>query len=308
MLITLVSAGHQAKANEDKNLILSIASGKGGTGKTTLATNLARVIEDQGVTLIDCDVEEPNCHLFLKPVIEKERMFKTFIPVVDLEVCTFCGKCSELCQFGSIVTIKKNVLVFPELCHSCEGCKLICPVGAISDGNKEIGTVNHGISGQIKIIYGRLRIGEAMSPPLIQEVKRLGLSESRQDITIIDAPPGTSCPVIEAVKGSDFILLVTEPTPFGLHDLKLAVEMVKVLNIPFGIVINRSTTGDRNVWQYCKQNAIPILLEIPDDREIATTYSRGELIVQSLPRYRKHFETLYEKVKITMKSFEEVSS
>lgn len=289
-------------------MIIAIASGKGGTGKTTIATNLAKVLEDRGVTLYDCDVEEPNVHLFLKPKIEKEWAFHTFIPKVDLATCTFCGKCSELCQFGAIVTIKNNVLVFPELCHGCEGCKLICPENAISDGRKEVGSIAEGISGKIRFIHGRLRIGEAMAPPLSREVKRVGLTHLRSNVNIIDSPPGTSCPVIEAVKGVDLVLLVTEPTPFGLHDLKLAVEMVRVLQIPFGVVINRSTTGDREVWYFCEKETIPILMEIPDDREIAVAYSHGKLIVDALPRYREKFETLYEKLKSKIPSVAEASS
>jgi MinD superfamily P-loop ATPase len=288
-------------------MIITFASGKGGTGKTTIATNLAKVLEDENVVLLDCDVEEPNSHLFLKPDNVDEVVFRTFIPEVDLEKCTFCGKCSELCQFGAIVTIKRNVLVFPELCHGCEGCKLICPTDAISDGYKEIGSIVSGTSEKIKIIYGRLRIGEAMSPPLIQEVKRRGLSENGQAVTIIDAPPGTSCPVITAVKGSDFVVLVTEPTPFGLHDLKLAVEMVKVLRIPFGVIINRSTIGDKNVWNYCKDENIDILVEIPDDRRIATVYSRGGLVVEEIPSYREKFEILFDKLKMYVKASKKVS-
>lgn len=289
-------------------MIISVASGKGGTGKTTITTNLAKVLEDSGVTLCDCDVEEPNSHLFLNPNIEKEQVYYTFIPEVDLAVCTFCGKCSELCQFGAIATIKNKVLVFPELCHGCEGCKLICPEDAISHGRKEVGTIAEGISGKIRFIHGRLRIGEAMAPPLSREVKRIGLTHHRSNVNIIDSPPGTSCPVIESLKGSDFVLLVTEPTPFGLHDLKLAVEMVRVLQIPFGVVINRSTAGDRKVWDYCEEQSIPVLLEIPDDRKIAEAYSRGELIVEALPHYRKHFETLSEQMFSRTQSLQEVGS
>ena len=279
------------------HITIAVASGKGGTGKTTVATNLAKVLEDQGVTLLDCDVEAPNSHLFLEPRIEREETHYTFIPVVDEGKCTACGKCSELCQFHAIMTIKDKVLVFPELCHGCEGCKLICPEGAISDGRKEVGSVIEGFAGKIRMVYGKLRIGEAMSPPLIREVKQVGLSNDGFGITIIDAPPGTSCPVIESVKESDVIILVTEPTPFGLHDLKLAVDMVRTLGIPLGVVINRSTVGDRSVWQYCKEEAIPILLEIPDDRKIAEAYSRGEMAVEALPQYRTFFDTLLERLK-----------
>ncbi len=282
--------------NRNQRMIIAMASGKGGTGKTTLATNLARVLEDRGVIFIDCDVEEPNGHLFLKPAMDKERPYHTFIPVVDPVKCTACGKCSELCQFNAIATIKDKVLVFPELCHACEGCKLICPEDAISDGQKEVGVIAEGSAGKIRFAHGRLRIGEVMSPPLIREVKRVGLSANDSRIVLIDAPPGTSCPVISAVEGCDFVVLVTEPTPFGLHDLKLAVEMVRVLGIPFGVVINRSTVGDRNVWQYCDDEGIPILMEIPDDRDIAVAYSQGTLLVDALPEYRTHFEGLYQRI------------
>jgi MinD superfamily P-loop ATPase len=287
-------------------MIIAIASGKGGTGKTTIATNLAKILDNENITFLDCDVEEPNAHLFLNPKIQKEWAFHTFIPSVNLEACTFCGRCSKLCQFNAIMTIKDNVLVFPELCHGCEGCKLICPENAISDGQKEVGVVAQGISGSVRFYHGRLRIGEAMSPPLIHEVKRIGLANSNSHITIIDAPPGTSCPVIEAVKGTDFIVLVTEPTPFGLHDLKLAVEMVRVLRKPFGVVINRSTIGDWKVGQYCRDEKIDILLELPDDRLIAESYSRGEMIVNKLPQYRKDFNILYEKLKNRIQTVEEV--
>jgi len=287
-------------------MVIAIASGKGGTGKTTIATNLAKVLDDRNITFLDCDVEEPNGHLFLKPKIEKEWAFHTFVPKVALDTCTFCGQCSQLCQFGAMMTIKDNVLVFPELCHGCEGCKLICPVNAITDGRKEVGIIAEGISGKIRFYHGRLRIGEAMSPPLIKEVKQVGLSKLKSDVIIIDAPPGTSCPVIEATKGADFIVLVTEPTPFGLHDLKLAVEMVRVLQIPFGVVVNRSTVGDRKVWRYCKDEKIDILIEIPDDRLIAESYSKGEMVVNVLPQYRKDFDMLYEKMKKRIKTVDEV--
>ena len=282
--------------NRNQRRIIAMASGKGGTGKTTLATNLARVLEERGVIFIDCDVEEPNGHLFLKPKIHEERPYHTFIPVVDSVKCTACGKCSELCQFNAIATIKDRVLVFPELCHACEGCKLICPEDAISDGRKEVGVIAEGSAGKIHFTHGRLRIGEAMSPPLIREVKRVGFSANDSRVVLIDAPPGTSCPVISAVEGCDFVVLVTEPTPFGLHDLKLAVEMVRVLGIPFGVVINRSTVGDRNVWQYCDDESIPILMEMPDDRDIAVAYSQGTLLVDALPEYQTHFEGLYQRI------------
>ena len=216
--------------------------------------------------------------------------FKTWI-----KICTHCGMCSDICQFSAILTMKDRVLVFPELCHACLGCRRICPENAITYGEKEIGTLSLGHRGRIRFISGRLCIGEAMSPPLIREVKKADL-QKESDFVVIDAPPGTSCPVIESVKDADFILLVTEPTPFGLNDLKLAVDMVKALDIPFGVVVNRSTIGDRKTHEYCQENEIPILIEIPDDRKIAEAYSRGERIIDALPEYRILFQTLAEKI------------
>ena len=274
---------------------IAVASGKGGTGKTTVAVNLVAMLDAENVLLLDCDVEEPNAHLFLTPEIEEERPVRSFIPKVDSQACTHCGKCSDLCQFNAILTMKDNVLVFPELCHACLGCRRICPENAITDGEKEIGILSFGRRKQIRFISGRLRIGEAMSPPLIRKVKQAGL-QKKSDVIIIDAPPGTSCPVIESVKDADFILLVTEPTPFGLNDLKLAVDMVKKLNIPFGVIVNRSTIGDRKTWEYCQDNQISILAEIPDDRKITEAYSRGERIIDVLPEYRILFRTLADKI------------
>lgn len=277
---------------------IAIASGKGGTGKTTLATNLAKSITDRSVILVDCDVEEPNTHLFLNPNIEKEQTVSTFIPSVDMDKCTLCGRCTVLCQFKSIINIKEKILVFPELCHSCYGCRRICPEQAISDGQKEIGTIATGMSGRVRCFIGTLNIGEAMAPPLIRAVKKAALNNGISDLLILDAPPGTSCPVIEAVKDTDFIVLVTEPTPFGLHDLLLAVEMVKIVNIPFGVVINRSDIGNRSVFDYCQCNKIPVLLEIPENRKIAESYSQGKLIIDTLPEYQAVFRDLFGSIEM----------
>ncbi len=241
-------------------------------------------------------MEEPNSALFLRPRLEESSLFRQFVPEVDLEKCTYCGRCSQLCQFGAIVTVRENILVFPELCHSCLGCKLICPAEAIGDGGREVGTVSIGRAEGIRFVQGELRIGEAQTAPLIREVKLRGIVPDRKSIVLIDSPPGISCPVIEAVKGSDLVVLVTEPTPFGLHDLQLAVETVRALKLRCGVVINRSTIGDQKVWGYCQEQKIPILMEIPDDRRIAEAYSRGELIVEALPEYREAFERLYQQI------------
>lgn len=273
-------------------MIISIASGKGGTGKTTVATNLALVLGDR-VELLDCDVEEPNAHLFLKPEIERSERVDTPIPLVDEAKCTFCGKCSDICRFNAIAVVGNKVLVFPELCHSCGGCMLVCPEDAISETGRELGVVNYGHRNGIRFINGQLRVGEAMSPPLI---KRVRAARDPQRITLIDAPPGTSCPVIAAMNGADFILMVTEPTPFGLHDLKLAVEAVKLLGIPCGLVVNRADIGDDKVFTYAQEENLPILLTIPFDRRIAEAYSRGQTIVEALPEWRAKFVGLFKDI------------
>jgi len=276
-------------------MIITVASGKGGTGKTTVAVNLAKVLaqKNEKVFYFDCDVEEPNGHIFLKPVIEEKELAFTFVPKIDKEKCIFCGKCADVCQFNAIFALKDTVMVFPELCHGCKGCQLICPVGAVVSDKKEIGIVEKGKAGKINFIHGKLRIGEAMAPPLIREVKKY---INKEEITIIDAPPGTSCPVIETIVLSDYVILVTEPTPFGLHDLKLAVEVMRVLKLPCGVVINRCDVGEKKVEQYCKEENIPVLLEIPHDRRIAESYSRGEIIIEAIPEYRDFFENLYKRI------------
>ncbi len=274
-------------------MVISVASGKGGTGKTTVATNLA-VALGKGVQFLDCDVEQPNAHLFLKPDIQESKIITVPVPAVDEDKCSLCGKCAEICQFRAIIVIGKTVLTFHELCHSCGGCMTVCPENAISATGREIGIVEKGVRNGIRFLHGRLRVGEAMSPPLIRKVRA---SAKGEEITIIDAPPGTSCPVIAAMKGADFVLLVTEPTPFGLHDLKLAVGAVKVLGIPHGLVINRADLGDIKVREYASKEDIPILMEIPFDRRIAESYSRGELIVQTMPEWKQRFVSLYEEIK-----------
>ncbi len=274
-------------------MIISIASGKGGTGKTTVATNLAVSLGSQAV-LLDCDVEEPNSHLFINPEFTGKETITTSVPEVDEGKCTSCGKCSEICQFKAIILIGETVLTFQELCHSCGGCMEVCPVGAITEKGRELGVIEKGEKNGLEFVHGRLRVGEAMSPPLIRKVREF---EKKDKITIIDAPPGTSCPVIAAMKNTDFILLVTEPTPFGLHDLKLAVGAVRILGIPCGLVINRADMGDDGVKSYAIEEDIPVLLEIPFDRKIAEAYSRGQLIVECLPEWKDRFAELYSKIR-----------
>ena len=276
-------------------MIISIASGKGGTGKTTIAINLALALSvSQSLKFLDCDVEEPNAHFFLKPKLSQKIPVSIPIPEINKEKCDFCGKCAEICEYNALAVLKDTVLVFAELCHGCGGCTLLCPKKAITEKNRPIGIMEIGSTGKINFIHGKLNIGEVMSPPLIREVKK---QIKPSETVIIDAPPGTSCPVIETVKGSDFSLLVTEPTPFGLNDLKLAVETLKQMKIPHGVVLNRAGLGDNKVKDYCSRENIPILMEIPMDRKIAEAYSEGKSIIETMPEYKQKFLALYKKIK-----------
>jgi MinD superfamily P-loop ATPase len=275
-------------------MIISIASGKGGTGKTMVAVNLALSLRN--IQLIDCDVEEPNAHIFLKPHISGQKKAVILVPEVDELKCSYCGKCREVCAYHAIAVLpasesnKGSVLIFSHLCHGCGACSLLCPQEAIKEVDKEIGVIEFGAKDELQFVHGRLNIGEAMSPPLIRQVKEY-INATRT--VIIDAPPGTSCPVITAVKGSDFCVLVTEPTPFGLNDLILAVEVLRKLQIPFGVVINRSDIGDGKVEDYCGNESIPILMKIPFSREIAVSYSEGVPIIERDVSYKNKFINLY---------------
>ena len=309
-------------------MIIAIASGKGGTGKTTVAVNLALSIAADvqgsvdfadpstslrvGLLFLDCDVEEPNAHLFLNPTIERREEVGILIPEVDYDKCTFCGRCAEVCAYHAIAVVKQNVLVFPELCHGCGSCTLNCPeeaihevlnvTGVIEEGrsliNAQFTMANSQESRGIRFAHGILNIGEAMAVPVIRELKkRIGEDSGR--IVILDASPGTSCPVVETMRGADFVLMVTEPTPFGLHDLRLAVEVARhELGLPVGVVINRDGVGDRGVEDYCTAENIPILMRIPLDRRIAEAYSEGISMVEALPEYREQFVELYHRIAV----------
>ena len=250
--------------------------------------------------MLDCDVEEPNAHLFLKPDIKYKKVATIPIPEVDESLCDYCGKCREVCAYNAIVVFPgdenrkgSGVLIFPHLCHGCGGCTLLCPQNAIHEVDKEIGVIEAGTCGDMQFVHGKLHIGEIMSPPLIKQVK--GCINPARTV-IIDAPPGTSCPVIASVKGSDFCLLVTEPTPFGLHDLVLAVEVLEKMKIPFGVVLNRSDIGDDKVDLFCQENKIPILMRIPFDKEIAFLYSRGITIVEEKKEYIRKFQEMFNLI------------
>jgi MinD superfamily P-loop ATPase len=273
-------------------MTVSIASGKGGTGKTSVAVNMALSIGN--VQLLDCDVEEPNVHLFLHPDINRVEPVSILVPVVNEELCDHCGKCAEFCRYNAIFVSPERVLIFPELCHSCGGCTLVCPKKAITEDKHKIGTLKLASTGDLELVYGELEVGEPMAVPVIREVKR-HIDSSRN--VILDSPPGTSCPVIETVKGSDFCILVTEPTPFGLHDLKIMVQVLDGMRTPFGIVVNRAGIGDKKVYEYCREKNIPILLEIPYQRKIAELYSRGVPFSLEMPEWKEKFQTLFNEIR-----------
>jgi len=274
-------------------MIISIASGKGGTGKTTIAVNLALALSQGPLQVIDCDVEEPNAHLFLKPHIHQVTTVGIPVPRIDESKCTSCGQCAKVCEYHAIALLLKTVLVFDELCHGCGACSYLCPEKAISEVEREIGVIQEGSSKGISFVNGILNVGEPMASPLIRKAKE---KIQKDKIVILDAPPGTACPVIETVKGSDFCILVTEPTPFGLNDLELAVGMLKTLAIPLGVVINKADIGDGKVRDYCSSQRIPILLEIPMDRRIAESYSKGVPMVVEYPSYKEAFIDLFQRV------------
>ena len=277
-------------------MILSVASGKGGTGKTTVATNLALSIEN--VQFLDCDVEEPNANIFLHAVIKEKENISVSIPVIDEKKCDYCAKCSEFCAYHALAVVRSQVLVFPELCHSCGGCELVCPKHAIGWKERVIGRIEHGTEGDIDFYQGVLNVGESQAIPVIKALK--GKLQKNKNI-VIDAPPGTSCPVIESISGSDYCLLVTEPTPFGLHDLKLAVEVVRHLDIPFGVIINRDGIGDLRVEQYCHMEHIPVLLKIPEEQRIALLYSKGFALVREQSEWKERFHQMFHQLQGAVK-------
>jgi len=305
-------------------MIITVASGKGGTGKTTVAVSLALSITadrqdsaDQDLTdkrsvnpanplFLDCDVEEPNAALFLRPTIQERREVGQMIPEVDLAKCTYCGRCAEVCQYHAIAVVGEKVLVFPELCHGCGSCSLNCPTEAIHEVLDVIGTIERGRgwvrAGRVEFAQGTMNVGEPMAVPIIRQLKQWAIPPNPGDRPIVlDASPGTACPVVESMRGADFVLMVTEPTPFGLHDLRLAVEVARdELGLPVGVVINRDGVGDQGVDEYCAAESIPILMRIPLDRRIAEAYSDGGTLVEAMPEYRERFRELYGRIEETL--------
>jgi MinD superfamily P-loop ATPase len=301
-------------------MIIAVASGKGGTGKTTVATSLALAITanggnsidrtdtsadptpgqsspGEGVLFLDCDVEEPNAALFLNPSFDHHQEVGILIPEVDYDRCSFCGRCAEVCVWHAIAVVGRRVLIFPELCHGCGSCTLNCPEGAIHDVLHVMGSLESGGAGLLTFGQGTLNIGEAMAVPIIRQLKAKHMANPGHRVAILDASPGTSCPVVETMRGADYALLVTEPTPFGLHDLRLTVEVARdELRLPVGVVINRDGVGDSGVNDYCATEGIPILMRIPLDRRIAEAISGGEALVEALPEYRPRFTALYERI------------
>lgn len=277
-----------------------IASGKGGTGKTTVATSLALALSRHGIAVqfIDCDVEEPNASIFLKPDIKEKKPVLVMTPQIDNDLCTHCGACANFCAFNALVVLKDKVLKFPEMCHGCTGCVLVCSVQAITSEKREIGDIEIGDAGGIQFLHGHMNVGEAQATPVISALRK---ASNPTRTVILDAPPGNACPFVETVKAADICVLVTEPTPFGLYDLSLAVETCKTLNVPCVVVINRCDIGDDRVENYCKDNEIEIFMRIPHKEKIAKAYSIGTPLIEALPQLQADFFELYKKLKDKIK-------
>ncbi len=287
---------------------ITVASGKGGTGKTTVATSLAlsltadqqnapdqtrSVYSVNPLFFLDCDVEAPNAHLFLKPVFEQRQEVSIPVPQVDEALCTYCGRCAEVCPWHAVAVVGKKVLVFAQLCHGCGSCTLACPESAITEIPNPIGVIESGPARDgIAFAQGVLNVGEPMAVPIISQLKAQGAHQ----LTIIDASPGTACPVVESMRGADFCLLVTEPTPFGLHDLRLAARVSQELGIPAGVLINRDGVGDSGVDDYCQKVGLPVLMRIPLDQRIAEGIARGIALVDIQPEYIGRFQALYAQI------------
>ncbi|HIE24581.1 MAG TPA: (4Fe-4S)-binding protein [Anaerolineales bacterium] len=279
-------------------MIIAIASGKGGTGKTTIATALAQTLSEteKNISFLDCDVEAPNAHIFLKPDFTEKKDVEMLIPEVNDDLCTGCGRCAGVCQFHAIVVLGGQTLVFPEMCHGCGSCTLVCPENAITEVPRSLGLLEGGFTSEgINFARGLLNIGEPMAVPVITKLKNWDERMST-DVVILDSPPGASCPVVESLRGADFVLLVTEPTPFGLHDLGQAYQLTRKINIPAGVIINRDGVGDTKIEAYCKEKNIPVLMRIPLEREVGQGIAQGKSLIEIRPQYKKEFLNLYTKI------------
>lgn len=273
---------------------IAILSGKGGTGKTTVSNNLAAITPE--AVLIDCDVEEPNSHIFMHPEREKEETVTTGFPVIDDEKCTHCRKCADFCHYNAIIAGPTLTMPMKDLCHDCGGCRLVCPVDAISYDQKSIGTIYSGTSRfGTKLIYGQLKTGELSGVKIIDRVNEIVEQES---LILVDSPPGTSCSTVAALENCDYAVIVTEPTPFGVSDMKMVVEMLREMSIPFSVIINKAGLGDDEVYEYCRSENLLISGEIPFDREVAVAYSTGHLAVEVSGKYKD----LYTKIGANIRS------
>jgi MinD superfamily P-loop ATPase len=277
-------------------MIIAVASGKGGTGKTTVAVSLALAVPSGSTTFLDCDVEAPNAHLYLEPKFTLHKDVGLPVPEVDERLCTACGRCAEVCQYHAIVVLAGKTLVFPELCHGCGSCTLICPEGAVREVPNTLGELEAGSAASgMYFARGTLNVAEPMAVPVIRQLKAWQPFPDSA-LVIRDVPPGTSCPVVESILGSDFVLLVTEPTPFGLHDLRLAVQLVRDLDLPAGVIVNRDGIGDSQVDEFCRKEGLPVLMRIPMERRIAENLARGQPLVESSPEYLPRFQELYARI------------
>lgn len=274
---------------------IGIASGKGGTGKTTLAVNLSAYLQEKHlVTLLDCDVEEPNAHIFLKPNFTDKKPVLVKVPQINREECDYCGKCSEVCAFGALTVLKSKIIFYRNLCHSCGSCAYFCPNKAIEEVDREMGIIQKGFAQEIEFVHGILNVGEAMAVPVINEVKKY---QGINMITVIDIPPGTSCPVIASLRDIDFCIIVTEPTPFGLNDMGLLLLLLQKMEIPYAVVINRWDLGDSGVEDFCLNEKIPILIKIPFDKELARLNAEGGNLLKQIPWFRDSILALWAGVK-----------
>lgn len=289
--------------NHSNPIKITIASGKGGTGKTTLSTNLAAYLsESYHTVLVDLDVEEPNSGLFIRGTLNEQQIIYKSIPEWISDKCTLCGICQRSCNYHAVLQLGKAIVVFPELCHSCFACSELCPTSALPMKSKQMGVVKDYVLPNLSFVESRLEIGEEQAVPLIKKTKKIVSDKYKEaDYIIMDSPPGTSCPMIETVRDADFVILITEPTPFGLHDVSLAVEVVKKLNRPFGIVVNRYGIGNEEIFDYCNKNNIPILATIPNKREIAQYYAQGKLLYQDFEDVRAALNQIVRKIQDFLK-------